>query len=103
MSPWWTVAAVVLVTGTAAVLVRIREVLIDAATVLDDDHGLPAAAAPLAGLRDDAERTAGRLTEVVAAVRHPVRLARRARRRRPWAALGVRRRATRPRGTGGAP
>lgn len=88
--------------GTVAVLARLREVLADADTVLDDEHGISAAAAPLGALGDEAGHVADRLGDIGAATRRPVTLARRAARDRPWAAFAARRRATRPRGNGDA-
>lgn len=103
MDPWWLAVAVVLIGGTLVALTRIREVLLDAETVLDADHGVPSAAAPLEAMCDDAALAAGRFADVGAVARHPVRLATRARRAKPWASFRERRRATRPRGSGDSP
>jgi hypothetical protein len=103
VDPWWVVVAAVLVGGTLVALTRIREVLLDAETVLDDDHGVPSTAAPLEAMRDDAALAAGRFADVGAVTRHPVRLATGAERRTPWASFRERRRATRPRGGGESP
>lgn len=95
--------AAVLVAGTIVVGMRLREVLVDAATVLDDEHGMAAAGRPLGALRDGAAHTTDRLHDVGAVAGHPVRLARHAARDRPWAAFRRRRRATRSRGACDAP
>jgi hypothetical protein len=87
MSPWWVLVAAVLTAGTAVVARQVARALGHAAPVLDTDHGLAAASAPLVGMAEDAELVQQRLGDVGAVVARRRRLLRMARPGRPWQQL----------------